>query len=648
MIASPLTVLLLTAGSAVEAAETPRELALLVGIGDYASGYGAGNPVPVSEQWPSLAGPRNDVEAMRSLLIERGFSDADILVLEDEEATRAGIQAAFRTHLGQARQGDVALFYYSGHGHQVTDDDGDERDGYDEALVPHDNGGRETGAHYLRDDDLDALKREVATDELVFIIDACHSGTATRGEAASRGHEIPAGPPAELRGEGEDEGGGFLGDAPRGYVMLSATRAGEPAVERRVGEGTEVMGAFTWLLVQELRRAGEHNTWGQVGARLRGRMSAERLSQVPQVEGDVQKRVFSGYWGSAPRRFPARYSAGGVQVAAGGLHGLGVGDMLGVYPAGGAELLAEATVTALSPTRAAATLDAVHSVTADVARAGVEVAILRSDLQLYAPRLDLTAAPRATREALLAFALARNIRREDVALSEEERWTQAPGDLVIQAVDGGERLRLARITDEVGNDWVIPIPTACGQPTAWDIAADHPALTELLRQAIELDRARSRLQGLSNAGAGRLEVSLGLEYDTSTEGELPVSGSYDLQARNHESERSIYVAILELRTDGGIQTLFPPEGAGRDRSLVPPGETLTVASIAADGVPGTLSWALIATADYTDFGPLEQRVRCHPDALRGAPDAWNDALTAAFSSSESPWGTDVRYLKLVE
>ena len=38
--------------------------------------------------------------------------------LKNGEATRQAVVDAFRGHLGQAKKGDVALFYYSGHGSQ--------------------------------------------------------------------------------------------------------------------------------------------------------------------------------------------------------------------------------------------------------------------------------------------------------------------------------------------------------------------------------------------------------------------------------------------------------------------------------------------------------------------------------------------------
>src|ERR1041384_30238 len=82
-----------------------RVYALLVGINDYPSEVG------------KLAGCLNDVDHVRSYLSDNfAKSDLAIEVLKDGDATRDNIIRQFRSHLGQAREGDVALFQYCGHG----------------------------------------------------------------------------------------------------------------------------------------------------------------------------------------------------------------------------------------------------------------------------------------------------------------------------------------------------------------------------------------------------------------------------------------------------------------------------------------------------------------------------------------------------
>ena len=84
--------------------------ALLVGIDDY--------PRPI----PSLQGCVNDLDAFAAYLSERVAKDNGVALnlktLRNGEATREAVIDGFRTHLGKARKGDVAVFCYSGHGSQ--------------------------------------------------------------------------------------------------------------------------------------------------------------------------------------------------------------------------------------------------------------------------------------------------------------------------------------------------------------------------------------------------------------------------------------------------------------------------------------------------------------------------------------------------
>ncbi len=95
-----------------------RKLALLIGINAYpAKALDATATTDLT-----LKGCQTDVALQRELLIHRfGFQPADILTLADQQATRAGIETAFREHLiQQAQPGDVVLLHFSGYGSLVN------------------------------------------------------------------------------------------------------------------------------------------------------------------------------------------------------------------------------------------------------------------------------------------------------------------------------------------------------------------------------------------------------------------------------------------------------------------------------------------------------------------------------------------------
>ncbi|GAB4405812.1 MAG: hypothetical protein OHK0039_07150 [Bacteroidia bacterium] len=153
----------------------PRLYALLVGINTYRG------PVP------ALAGCRSDVSAMRDWLEAdlRPVFDVQIVSLLDHEATRSEIIRQFRTHLGQARAGDSVLFHFSGHGSREKAPSAFRsyfpEEKY-ETLVCHDS---RDGGYDLADKELAVLLYELHQREsqLTVVVDACHSGSVTRGPA---------------------------------------------------------------------------------------------------------------------------------------------------------------------------------------------------------------------------------------------------------------------------------------------------------------------------------------------------------------------------------------------------------------------------------------------------------------------------------
>ena len=146
--------------------------ALLVGIDAYQS---------VSP----LNGPVNDANDMAAFLVEQaGFQQSDLRLLLNAEATRDNILAAIEAWLIEGtKPGDDVLLYFSGHGFQQPDLDGDEADNLDETLVPVDarvDEGRMVRG-MITDDDIARLLDRLADRRTYVVVDACHSGTSTRG-----------------------------------------------------------------------------------------------------------------------------------------------------------------------------------------------------------------------------------------------------------------------------------------------------------------------------------------------------------------------------------------------------------------------------------------------------------------------------------
>ena len=136
--------------------------ALCVGINDYP---GTGS---------DLAGCVNDARDWKRVLEQRGY---EVAVLLDGRATRANVASALTALIGEARPGDSLVFTFSGHGSWLPDESGDEPDGRDEMLCPHDV----SRGQYLMDDALaEIFERKPAGARFYFISDSCHSGTVAK------------------------------------------------------------------------------------------------------------------------------------------------------------------------------------------------------------------------------------------------------------------------------------------------------------------------------------------------------------------------------------------------------------------------------------------------------------------------------------
>ena len=145
--------------------------ALLVGIDEYAHVH-------------PLVGPVNDARAVKSFISGHlGYSDRDIRMLLDSEATRDNILDAFEDWLIDGTvEGDQVFVFFSGHGFRQPDQNGDEADRYDETLVPVDVRLAADGAFsgMITDDEIAVLMNRLAGREIQVVVDACHSGTSTK------------------------------------------------------------------------------------------------------------------------------------------------------------------------------------------------------------------------------------------------------------------------------------------------------------------------------------------------------------------------------------------------------------------------------------------------------------------------------------
>jgi Caspase domain len=171
----------LTQAATLLAQPTGRKYALLIGIDKYES--------------KPLLGCNTDVDLQRELLLHRyGFKREDIVELRDTEATYNNIITQFQTHLIQkAQPGDLVVFLFSGHGSivrdpsPITDFKDDNGNGQNGTILPIDwKTPDPTKVREIMGKTLFLLSSQLKTDNVVMILDSCHSEGGLRGNSRAR------------------------------------------------------------------------------------------------------------------------------------------------------------------------------------------------------------------------------------------------------------------------------------------------------------------------------------------------------------------------------------------------------------------------------------------------------------------------------
>lgn len=290
--------------------------AVLIGVGEYQT------------LDADLKGPPQDVALMAEVLAARGLSPAAMRVLgaAGDSPTKAVILAALADVAGQSQRGDTVVFYFSGHGAQAPDADGDEGGGADEVLLPADavvRGGVIENA--LVDDELQdwaagLMARGVA---VVGLVDACHSATGFRALGAQG---VARGLTAANLGLPEVEAEGQIAAELAGdFVFLYSSQSDQRSFEYPLGDTGVWHGEFTLRLAEVLRTA-PGASWRQVLTAVQGAMVQGPARQVPEGEGPLLDRVVFGQAAGT-----ARFAVGPDGVAAGLLQGLADGTEVAFY-----------------------------------------------------------------------------------------------------------------------------------------------------------------------------------------------------------------------------------------------------------------------------------------------------------------------------
>jgi peptidoglycan/xylan/chitin deacetylase (PgdA/CDA1 family)/uncharacterized caspase-like protein len=217
------------APAAATAGSYSQSWAIVVGIDEYA-------------RWPRLQYAVRDARSVREALIQKfGFAAERIVTLENKDATRANILAAFHDKLahGGMQKNDRLFVFFAGHGATRKLTSG--RDlGY---IIPVDSDPQQFATDAIPMSELQNIAESVTAKHTLFVMDACYSGLGL------------------TRGGGN---GNFLRDNARrvGRQMLTAGGADQLVADG----GPNGHSVFTWALLQGLGGKGDLNGDGIITA----------------------------------------------------------------------------------------------------------------------------------------------------------------------------------------------------------------------------------------------------------------------------------------------------------------------------------------------------------------------------------------------
>lgn len=318
----------------------PQKHALIIAVADY----------PEEGRWPDISSD-NDISLIKGALLQQGFKNENIKVIMDEQASKDLIVTELESLTKNVKKGDIVIIHYSGHGQQIEDDNDDELDGWDEAIIPWDAQLRWTdeyqGENHLRDDEIniltDNLRNKLGPDgNLLLILDACHSGTANRGLSQSRGTSLKFSkenfnPKTDKKDKGNfSDISKIKSEKMATMVTISGASQYELNYEYFDQAKDSSYGSLSYAFSRAIAEANKETTYRSLFDLIKVNMSTIAPRQSPQIEGDVDYKLFGGNVVVAKPYFMVKdwWDEKNVSINAGNLMGVYENSEVAFYPIG--------------------------------------------------------------------------------------------------------------------------------------------------------------------------------------------------------------------------------------------------------------------------------------------------------------------------
>lgn len=537
-----------------------NKLALIVAVGDY----------PAASKIKPIASV-NDVKYIKSALLKNGFAEKNIDTLINNQATKLGILKSLDQLDAKAKKNDIVVIHFSCHGQQIRDqktiEEGkDEDDGYDEALIPYDalpkyNPTGYHGENHLRDDDLypklNAIRQKLgAGGSLLIMIDACHSGTATRDEsfAVTRGEPIPFPDPENpldsvINLSAAEAKQGFFEageDSVSNMVVFSASSPHQ--VNKQVIINGEELGSLSYSFYKALNEMSAGSTYGLLFNKIRASIQAYIPDQLPMMEGNPQQVIFSGKYKTKEDKDYIRVGYNGSAgtedsvfiIEKGLMDNIGIGNSCKIYKSGSDEPYANAIIKKVETFRSI----------------GVANKLMKKD-ELYEFKME------EENYGALQAAIKLNFSEAGKASKKLEK----------QVTEFIKPYSFLSIADKA--DFQLEIKNSSGEKTAiltdrnnkqiWNTSLENRDTlnTEEKKQFIHDIKKQLRIKYLRTMPDGgdlapyiSATVIPARPYDSTQEITLNIGDIYSLQIRNN-SQQNLYYTVLDIYPDNTVDILYP-------------------------------------------------------------------------------------------
>lgn len=636
----------------------PKKLGLIVAIGKY----------PQNSGWTAIASI-NDIKFIKGALINKGFKEKDIDTLKDQKATKAAILASLDNLAKKAGPNDIVVIHFSCHGQQIQDQDTeaegkDELDGYDEALIPVDakgfynpnepQYGGYDGEKHLRDDDLakkfTAIRNKIKPNgNLLVLIDACHSGTASRATTnfISRGTPVPFQRPGykvstditqSIKAGDENFFTGDGTDTLSNMVVISASSAYQQNFQLWDDDGKDV-GSLSFAFAKAMADIQPGDDYELLFEKIKARIQAGIPTQIPVIEGNIQQEVLGRQFKKPQDNILLTVSKVDKRVKEdsvfiinkGALDNITKGSTCKIYAAGKKEVITEGVIVTVGTFQSAgvakkllnkteayrAEMDNVSfgefSTSLSISDSIASNSLLKKQVtNMFKPYQFISISPTANAEMIL-------------------KMKEQNGNIHVELFDRGDSTRWAK--DIAATD------TLNGKET--------DDLVKSIKNSIRIKYLRS----LPDGGELNKDIVVELSTDNSKPGEelvLKPGDKYKVKFFNRGKEK-LFFSVVDIMPDNSMKVLIPFEDRKPDEFVLEPQKYKEYFPTVDDITPsGKEIFKVFVTREAIDLPKIFDRK--NKSASRSLKMSVEDMIDDTFKDSNNGAATrsDVSTVKLNE